>query len=956
MAPRRPRRLLPKRSNDGGGVGGILATLSTNKDSISTPPRMLIVSKDETNKSSRSSSSCESKENLSALSESVSSSTSGISSDSSSGDERENDTGTEHESEEEDDDENEAEEDSDESAADNFHVNECSWASGPLMLSDNEEEGESDYDPEEEELEESDLEADDADDEEIRPARRNKTLPHSIEASKEGTLLKNVLGSTNRYKHDDDDSKKNDREIGEDDDDSVLVVDDTDDDDELHFARRKHKTATAPPIVVDKSDDSEPSWKNFLSTPTAATKSANHRSHRDLSTYATDLLDASDDDVTVLIDADQDNADMSRDDVIAPKEGNHINFTLQQHEEPRNSTATIRPVTGATNVSGVLCDEETPMHEWQDVIVTVVCDDYDSDDDDDSVEEILAEIVDDSDDDECAQTATETTPNQVREEIIPALASTTEERCVHLEILENETMRKHDACPAECESITSNDSNLEALTNNVGNVRAHSSGEAMDSGAVIDHPSRDVHVAEHPAEPLQGPFSTSVSKSDKIFDAGVSAVAENLRTLLLDQDDLTKDAACKDESTLAMRDAGDALVAAAEVAAANLDLNVFSVKTCTSGARNKVVTLTEKEALLDRPLKTAANGDATTEHFAGASKTKRFMNDSLFDTVNSSNNKECKNSKDAAIDPGAVNNRTTGVEQLATIQMQRSLSIDDKSVVCKMEISPVVRRMTTTEKAALVRLMVPNVDSDADFSEDDETFFYSSTAVCNKVHADSRPQKFRREGSVKRGKWKLGSKIGSGAFGVVHVGMNTHTGTLMAVKSLKMEHSIMKDAQREIQLLRMLHHENIVRYYGAEMDSKYLRIFQEWVPAGCLTAMLSKFGPFPLTVLRNYLAQILEGLTYLHANNIMHRDIKGSNILVSDEGIVKLADFGASKRFTQLKGDMMMSLTMRGSKSSFGFSECLAHFNSQLLTLWFHVCSTLLYGPRGFRGKIQHKS
>ena len=195
-----------------------------------------------------------------------------------------------------------------------------------------------------------------------------------------------------------------------------------------------------------------------------------------------------------------------------------------------------------------------------------------------------------------------------------------------------------------------------------------------------------------------------------------------------------------------------------------------------------------------------------------------------------------------------------------------------------------------------------------------------------------RVQVFRREGSIRRGQWKLGAKIGVGAFGVVHVGMNTVTGTLMAVKSVKMEPSSMKDAESEIQLLKTLHHDNIVRYLGAEMDATHLHIFQEWVPAGSVTTMLSKFGPFPLTVVRNYFLQMLQGLRYLHTNHIMHRDIKGSNILVNDDGIVKLADFGASKRFVMLKQDMMMSLTMRGSTSSNVGSFRIFNNVSHLLT------------------------
>lgn len=179
----------------------------------------------------------------------------------------------------------------------------------------------------------------------------------------------------------------------------------------------------------------------------------------------------------------------------------------------------------------------------------------------------------------------------------------------------------------------------------------------------------------------------------------------------------------------------------------------------------------------------------------------------------------------------------------------------------------------------------------------------------------SKPRKsfYRQEGKVKRGKWTLGAKIGFGSFGVVHVGMNTQNGTLMAVKIFKVDGAVMRDVRREVELMRSLRHQNIVRYFGAQMDKTNLHIFQEWVPGGSVASMLSRFGAFSLAVIRSYLSQTITGLEYLHDNDIMHRDIKGSNILVNHDGVVKLADFGASKKMANLNANLMMSLTVRGT-------------------------------------------
>ena len=72
----------------------------------------------------------------------------------------------------------------------------------------------------------------------------------------------------------------------------------------------------------------------------------------------------------------------------------------------------------------------------------------------------------------------------------------------------------------------------------------------------------------------------------------------------------------------------------------------------------------------------------------------------------------------------------------------------------------------------------------------------------------------------------------------------------------------------------------------------------EYLPGGSLQQMLQRFGPLEEALVQRIMLQVLEGIQYLHSENICHRDIKAANILCQDLTSVKLADFGASKLTT----------------------------------------------------------
>lgn len=152
----------------------------------------------------------------------------------------------------------------------------------------------------------------------------------------------------------------------------------------------------------------------------------------------------------------------------------------------------------------------------------------------------------------------------------------------------------------------------------------------------------------------------------------------------------------------------------------------------------------------------------------------------------------------------------------------------------------------------------------------------------------------------------FGKKLGAGSFGTVYVGL-LPSGKYVAVKQLELSGDAGTDEiNMEVEVHKRLQHQHIIRYLHSMTDRSTsppkLLVFLEFVTGGSLTSIMKTLpgAHLPISVVKVYSRHMFLGLDYLHRNGVAHRDIKGDNILVSqDTGMAKLADFDQAKVVNQ---------------------------------------------------------
>ena len=146
--------------------------------------------------------------------------------------------------------------------------------------------------------------------------------------------------------------------------------------------------------------------------------------------------------------------------------------------------------------------------------------------------------------------------------------------------------------------------------------------------------------------------------------------------------------------------------------------------------------------------------------------------------------------------------------------------------------------------------------------------------------------------------FQFSTLVGRGASANVFKGINLKTNQVVAIKQIILEkNQNVMELMGEIDLLKILKHPNIVKYHGFVKTSTSLNVFLEFCSKGSLRQLYQHTNHgLPEGQIIDFVRQILQGLHYLHEQGVVHRDVKAANVLITEDGFIKLADFGVATK------------------------------------------------------------
>ena len=156
------------------------------------------------------------------------------------------------------------------------------------------------------------------------------------------------------------------------------------------------------------------------------------------------------------------------------------------------------------------------------------------------------------------------------------------------------------------------------------------------------------------------------------------------------------------------------------------------------------------------------------------------------------------------------------------------------------------------------------------------------------------------ETNLLNSKYKIIDLIGEGGFGKTYKVFNKENNEIYVIKQISLKDKDLEKILKEAEILSSIHNDNIVKYFESFIDDKYFYIVMEYCQGLDLKKYINKYKKeknnkrINPNVIYKYIIDICKGLNEIHANNVIHRDIKPDNLLITEDNKIKICDFGIS--------------------------------------------------------------